>query len=339
MRDNPKLKGSAVVIVGAGAVGAVLAHALDRAGARVSLVARGAHLEAIQQSGLSLDGPEGRQTLRLRADSDPAALGPQDYIVLCVKSHSLEALAPSLTPMLHPGSTVIAALNGIPWWYFQGLDGPHRNRRIASLDPRGVIASALPAASVVGCVLHFAAQIEAPGLVRLNTGNRIILGEPGGAETERLLSLSEAFRAGGLEVDVSTRIRDDIWTKLIGNASANPIAAITRQTPGVIFSEPELRTFARDVMAEAAAVAQAYGARLTMSLDKRLDLGRSIGNARPSMLQDRDHGRPLELNSIVDAVVELGEVAGCPTPLLRALAVLARATVAADRRSTEAKSP
>ncbi len=330
------LTGKKVAIVGAGAVGAVLADALERAGAEVGLIARGEHLARIRQDGLLFETAEGSRHLRLHAVQDPRELGEQDWVLLCVKSPSLAGIAPTIAPLLGSDTPVVAVLNGIPWWYFQGVRGPDSGRRLQSLDPDGVIEAAIPSDRVIGCVIHFAAALTAPGAVRLGHGRRLILGEPDNTPSPRLRALAESLSAGGMQVEETDDIRAAIWTKLIGNASANPIAAITGQTPDVIYGEPGLRGLARDVMAEAAAVAQAWGSSLTMDLEARMDLGRGLGPVRLSMLQDRDYGRPLELDAIVDAIVELGAIKGLNTPILRALAILARATVAADRANRKA---
>jgi len=330
------MSGKKIAVVGAGAVGAVLADALDRAGAEVSLLARGAHLDAIQRDGLAFDNGEDIRHLRLFASADPAELGPQDWVLLCVKSPSLATLAPTIAPLLKADTPVVAVLNGIPWWYFQGVTGPDAGRRLQSLDRDGMIEAAIQADRVIGCVIHFAAALTAPGAVRLGHGRRLILGEPDNTVSPRLHALAESLLAGGMQVEETDNIRAAIWTKLLGNAAANPIAAITGQTPDVIYGEPGLRSLARDVMAEAAAVAQAWGSSLTMDLDARMDLGRGLGPVRLSMLQDRDYGRPLELDAIIDAIVELGAIKGLTTPILRALAILARATIAADRANRKA---
>ena len=330
------LTGKKVAIVGAGAVGAVLADALDRAGAEVGLIARGDHLARIRQDGLLFETAEGLRHLRLHAVQDPRELGVQDWVLLCVKSPSLAGIAPTIAPLLGEDTPVVAVLNGIPWWYFQGVAGPESGRRLQSLDPDGVIETAIPADRIIGCVIHFAAALTAPGAVRLGHGRRLILGEPDNMPSPRLHALAASLAAGGMQVEETDDIRAAIWTKLIGNASANPIAAITGQTPDVIYGEPGLRGLARDVMAEAAAVAEAWGSSLTMDLEARMDLGRGLGPVRLSMLQDRDYGRPLELDAIVDAIVELGAIRGLATPILRALAILARATIAADRANRKA---
>lgn len=326
------LAGKKAAVVGAGAVGAVLADALDRAGAEVSLLARGAHLDAIQRDGLAFDNGEEVRHLRLFASADPAELGPQDWVLLCVKSPSLASLTPTIAPLLKADTPVVAVLNGIPWWYFQGVTGPESGRRLQSLDPDGVIEAAIPAGRVIGCVIHFAAALTAPGTVRLGHGRRLILGEPDNSLSPRLHALAESLTAGGMQVEETSDIRAAIWTKLIGNASANPIAAITGQTPDVIYGEPELRRLARAAMVEAADVAEAWGSSLTMDLEARMDLGRALGPVRLSMLQDRDYGRPLELDAIVDAIVELGAIKGVSTQILQTLATLARATADADRK-------
>ena len=327
------LSGKKVAIVGAGAVGAVLADALDRAGAQVSLLARGAHLDAMARGGLAFDNGEEIRYLNLRACADPAELGPQDWVLLCVKSPSLAALVPTIAPLLKADTPVVAVLNGIPWWYFEGMSGPHGGKHLQTLDPHGRIARAIPARRVIGCVIHFAAALTAPGAVRLTHGRRLILGEPGDTLSPRISALAESLTLGGMVVETTDDIRAAIWTKLIGNASANPIAAITGQTPDVIYGEPDLRALARDVMAEAATVAEAWGAKLTMGLEARMELGRKLGPVRLSMLQDRDYGRPLELDSIVDAIVELGAMKSIETPLLQTLATLARATIDAERKA------
>jgi len=318
-----------VCIVGAGAIGGLVGARLAMAGHEVALVARGAHLDAIGTRGLTYRGPDGRETrLRLPASERPDAFGRQDVAVIALKAHSIAPMLERLQPLLDADTPVVTAINGLPWWYFYAAGGPHDGSRIECLDPQDAMRRALDPSHLVGCVVHAAAEVVAPGTVHHTGGRDFILGELDGSVRARTTAFADALKGAGLAARVTTAIRDEIWTKLIGNLSVNPISALTGARIGEVLDDPALCTLARAMMAEGMRVADAYGARIGVSIDERIALGRKVGGAKPSMLQDIEKGRPLELDAIVQSVVELGRRAGVATPSIETVAALARARAA-----------
>jgi 2-dehydropantoate 2-reductase len=309
-----------VCIVGAGAIGGLLAVQLARAGTEVSVVARGAHLLAIGERGLRLIGEDGSEhTERLQASQSLSELGPHDLVVLGMKAHQVAAVAPELGPLLGPETTVVTTQNGLPWWYFQKLDGPYRDRVIESVDPGGVIARHIEVERVIACIAYPAAEIVSPGVIRHIEGNRFSLGELDGQKTPRLRQLSERLTAAGFKAPMSTDIRSEIWLKLWGNCSFNPISALTHATLADIGEFPLTRELAANVMREAQAIGDHLGVRFLVSLEKRIAGAQAVGKHKTSMLQDVEAGRALELDALVGAVIELGRVTATPTPYLDAL--------------------
>ncbi|GAC1338596.1 MAG: 2-dehydropantoate 2-reductase [Acetobacteraceae bacterium] len=313
-----------VCVFGAGAIGGLLAARLEAAGTRVSVVARGAHLAAIQANGLVLESGGAAITTHPHVAADPAALGPQDYVFITLKAHSLEPALPQMAPLIGPQTTIVAGVNGLPWWYFYGLDGPLRDRRIEAVDPNGALWDGLPPAQTLGCILYPAAEIAAPGVIRHSFGDRFSLGEPNGSRSERAERLSRLLIAAGLKAPVRPRIRDELWVKLWGNMAFNPISALTTATLDVITGEPGSRALARAVMLEGQAVAEALGIRFAIDVDKRLAGGAEVGHHKTSMLQDLELGRPLEIEALLGAVVEVAAWLQVPTPLSQALLTLVR---------------
>lgn len=311
-----------ILVVGAGAIGGVLAVRLARAGHEVSAVARGLHLAAIRAGGLRLESDDGVEVASVAASTDPGDFGAQDAIVLALKAYSVADMLPRLAPALHEDTPVVTAINGLPWWYFERLPGGDEDHRVACLDPEGRMAGALDPRHLVGCVVHAAAEVVAPGVVRHTSGRGFILGELDGSRSRRLEMLAGLFRGAGLEPTLSSRIRDDIWTKLIGNLSYNPVAALTGARMDEINANPGLIALIRAMMAEAIAVGQAYGVRFTVGIDERLAMARRLGAARISMLQDFERGRPLEIDAIVAAVVELAARKAVPTPTIAGVLAL-----------------
>jgi 2-dehydropantoate 2-reductase len=315
-------------IVGLGAVGGFIASRLAAAGNAVCALARGATLDAVRRDGLLLvEGPpqaprETRTPLTVSADA--AALGPQDLVILSVKATGLAAVAPAIAPLLGPGTTVLTAMNGVPWWFFQGLDESLAAREWQSIDPGHRIASAIPAASILGAVVHFACASPHPGVVRHAQGDRLIVGEPAGGDSERCRRVVGVLREAGLQAEVSARIQQDIWFKLWGNMTFNPISAITGATADRIIDDPLVSDFVVRAMREAAAVGGRIGLPIAMSPTERLAITRKLGAFRTSMLQDVDAGRAVELDALVAAVVEIGRAVGVPTPDIDALLGLAR---------------
>jgi 2-dehydropantoate 2-reductase len=309
-----------VCIVGAGAIGGLLAVRLARAGTEVSVVARGPHLEAIRERGLVLiseDGSEHNQ--RLDASRSLGDLGLHDVIVLGMKAHQVAAVAPELSLLMGPDTVVVTTQNGVPWWYFHELDSPYRGRTIESVDPGGVIARHIDAERVIGCIAYPAAEIVGPGLIRHIEGNRFSLGELDGQKTVRIRQLSECLQAAGFKAPMSADIRSEIWLKLWGNCSFNPISALTHATLVDICEFPLTRQLASNVMREAQAIGDRLGVRFLVSLEKRIAGAQAVGKHKTSMLQDVEAGRALELDALVGAVIELGRITDTPTPYLDAL--------------------
>ncbi len=311
-------------VFGAGAIGGYLAAKLAAAGADVSVVARGPHLAAIQAQGLVLRSEEGEITTHPRAAADAAELGPQDYVVVTLKAHSVPAALPQLMPLLGPETAVVMGVNGVPWWYFHGLPGPYANRRLASVDPGDAQWNAITPRRVIGCVVYPAAEVVAPGVIQLIEGDRFSLGEPDGSRSERVLKLSEALIRAGLKAPVRPKIRDEIWVKLWGNLSFNPISALTHATLAQIVADDGTRAVARAMMLEAQAIAERLGVRFPLTVDRRIAGAGAVGAHRTSMLQDLERGRPLEIEALVGAVAELGRMTETPSPAIDTVLALIR---------------
>lgn len=307
---------SRICIYGAGAIGGYLGARLAAAGADVSLVARGPHLAAIQADGLTLIEDGETTNHKVTATDDPATLGPQDYVIVTLKAHSIAAIVDAMQPLLGPDTAVVFAVNGVPWWYFHGLDGPHKDRQIEAADPGGAIWSGIGPERAIGCVVYPAAEIIRPGVVEHRSGNRFSLGEPSGERSERVQALSRLMTSAGLKAPVRPRLRDEIWIKLWGNASLNPISALTGATLRQMTDDPATRAVIHGIMSELQGVGEALGARFSVSVEKRIEGAAAVGEHRTSMLQDLDAGRPMEIDALVGAVQELGRVAGCATPTL-----------------------
>jgi 2-dehydropantoate 2-reductase len=312
-----------ICVVGAGAIGGILAARMAHAGLQVSVIARGAHLEAIRRDGLTLIAPDGSINVRVTASDDPAALarqaGQQEVIFFGLKAHQIPAMLPALTPLIEPETVVVPALNGVPWWYFFREGGRFDGEPVRCLDPNGDLFGLLDPHHVVGCVVHASGEVTAPGEVTWNGQKTFVLGEPDGSLSRRLNALADALRRSGLEPKVTERIRDDVWMKLIGNTSFNPVAALTRARMDAICANPALIAFIRAVMEEMTQVAGAYGIRQLVSIDKRLEIAKSIGPVKISMHQDLDLGRAMEVDAIVGAFIELAGKVGVPVPLTHAL--------------------
>jgi 2-dehydropantoate 2-reductase len=308
-----------IAIFGAGAIGGYMGAKLSLAGADVTLIARGPHLAAMQRDGLRLieGGSESVTHPRLAAASREA--GPQDYVVLAVKAHSVSPALDAIQPLLGPETAVVTAQNGVPWWYFYKLEGPWQDRRVESVDPGGHIWETIGPQRVIACVVYPACEIEAPGVIRHTDDNRFSLGEPDGSRSERAAALAQILIASGLRAPVRNRIRGEIWVKLWGNVALNPLSALTRSTLARIVAEPATRSFARAVMLEVEAVAAALGEKMAVDVEARLNGAAEVGEHKTSMLQDLELGRPMEVDAVVSAVVELGRVTGLATPNLDAL--------------------
>jgi 2-dehydropantoate 2-reductase len=309
-----------VCIVGAGSIGGLLAVGLVQAGASVSVVARGAHLLAIQERGLTLIAEDGSQkNVRLQASQSLADLGPQDVVVLGMKAHQIASVAPELHHVFGPHTRVLTTQNGVPWWYFEKLDSPYAGQRLSSLDPEGDLARHIPVDRVIASIAYPAAEIAAPGVIRHIEGNRFSLGELDGSKSPRLRELSELLHAGGFRAPMVSDIRSEIWLKLWGNCSFNPISALTHASLVDICDFAPSRELAANVMREAQAIGDKLGVRFLVSLEKRIAGARAVGQHKTSMLQDVEAGRPLELDALVASVLELGRITDTPTPHLSAL--------------------
>jgi len=310
-----------IAIFGAGAIGGYMGARLAAAGADVTLIARGPHLEAMRRDGLRLIEADGSELLtHPRATGKSAEAGPHDFVILAVKAHSVGPALPAILPLLGPETAVVTAQNGVPWWYFYKLSGPWEDRRVEAVDPAGRIWEAIGPQRAIGCVVYPACEIERPGVIRhVDDENRFSLGEPDGSRSERVAALAQALIAAGLRAPVRGRIRSEIWVKLWGNVALNPLSALTRATLAQICAEPATRAFARAVMVEVEAVAAALGEKMAVDVDARLNGAAEVGEHKTSMLQDLELGRPLEVDAVVTAVVELARVTGVPTPNLDAL--------------------
>ena len=313
-----------ICIFGAGAIGGLMGARLAESGADVSLVARGPHLEAMQQRGLELQTDEGSILTKPVATNDAASIGHQDYVVITLKAHSVPGALPAMKPLIGPDTTVVWGVNGVPWWYFYELDGEWRDRRMPSVDPGDVQWNEIGPARILGCIVYPAAEIIEPGVVKLIEGDRFSLGEPDGSKSDRAKNLSEALVAAGFRAPVRPKIRDEIWVKLWGNLSFNPISALTTATLEEIVGDPETRAVARGMMVEAQTIAEKLGVKFAIDVDKRIDGAGAVGAHKTSMLQDLERGRPMEIAALVDAVRELGTITGVPTPTIDIVAGLVR---------------
>ncbi len=305
------------LIAGAGAIGAYIGARMARAGFDVSLFARGPHLKAMQEHGVEVRSAEETFQARPRIIASLEEAGPADVVFLGVKAHSLPQLASQLKPVLGPDTTVVSTQNGIPWWYFDGFGGPWDGLRLERIDPGGVISNAIEARRVVGSIVYFSTEIVAPGVIQHTEGNRISLGEPDGARSERCRKIAEALVASGLRCPVSARLRQEIWVKILGNASLNPVSALTRATLAQMLRDPGVADVIRNIMLEVEAVSHKLGIELPVSIDQRMAGAEKVGEHKTSMLQDLEAGRPMELEALVGSVVELGEKVGVAMPHTR----------------------
>jgi len=329
-----------IAVVGAGAIGGYLGAKLAIAGEEVTFIARNRNLEAINANGFRLwleDGSE-QHASTVRAVQHMAEAGPQDAVLLTVKAHQVRDLLPELRQLFGPRTMVVTMINGIPWWYFHKLAGPYEGRALESVDPGGAIAGHIEPERVIGSVVYPAAELLAPGVVKLIEGNRFTLGELDGSRSERIEALSQAMMRAGFKSPVARDIRSEIWLKLWGNLSFNPISALTHATLEGICAHPLGRELAAGMMREAQAVGQKLGVEFKVSLDKRIAGAAAVGAHKTSMLQDVEHGRALELEALVGSVVELGRITATPTPAIDAIYAATRLlgdTLAAQRGRLE----
>jgi 2-dehydropantoate 2-reductase len=313
-----------IAIFGAGAIGGFVGARLAAAGIDVTFIARGAHLAAMQARGVTLLSGGERITARPRCVAAAAEAGVQDYVLVTLKAHSLPAAAPDIARMMGPSSALVTAVNGVPYWYFYGLEGPWRDRRVESVDPGGRLWEQLPPQRVIGAVVYPAAEVVEPGVIAHGYGDRLSVGEPDGSRSERVEALSRLLISAGLKAPIRPRIRDEIWVKLWGNLAFNPLSALTGATLDRLTGRADLRAVAKAMMLEAQAVAEALGVRFAIDVEKRIAGAAEVGEHKTSMLQDLERGRPMEIDALLGAVVELGAVVGKRMPICETVLALVR---------------
>ncbi len=313
-----------VCIYGAGAIGGWMGHKLAASGCDVSVVARGATLTALQLHGLRLNEGGNITAAQVSASAQPADLGIQDLVVLAVKAPALSEVARHITPLIGPETIVLTAMNGVPWWFLQGFGGELANRRLTTVDPDGTLENAIPAANIIGCVVHASGLVDEPGLIRHHKGNTLIIGEPSGRKTARVEALSALLAKAGFDAPVSEQIQKDIWYKLWGNMTMNPISALTGATSDLIMGDELVCGFTSNVMLEAKEIGARVGIPIDQTPEERHLITRKLGAFKTSMLQDVEAGKPVELDALVSAVRELGQLTGVATPFTDALLGLAR---------------
>jgi 2-dehydropantoate 2-reductase len=313
-----------VCIYGAGAIGAWIGTRLGLAGSAVSVVARGATLQALQAHGLRCDLDGQTLAVPVQASADAASLGVQDLVVIAVKAPALQDVARGIAPLLGPHTVVLTAMNGVPWWFFQGFGGPFAGTRLQAVDASGEIAAAIPAASVIGCVVHASCSLRLPGWVQHHFGNKLIIGEPSGQKTERVQQLAALLTQASFEIEVAEQIQKDIWYKLWGNMTVNPVSALTGATTDLILGDELVRGFISSVMLEAKEIGARIGIPITQQPEDRHAVTLKLGAFKTSMLQDVEANRAVELDALVTVVKELGTLTGVPTPFTDALLGLSR---------------
>lgn len=314
-----------ITVFGAGAIGGYLAAKLAIAGnVELSIVARGAHLEAIKADGLRLIEGVAETVARVKAAARAEELGAQDYVVLALKAHSLAPALGEIAPLLGEGTAVVTMQNGVPWWYFHKAGGALEGTRLDAVDPDGRVWEGITPRRVIGSVVYPAVEVDAPGLIRHIEGTRFSLGEPSGEKTDRVLRLAKEFVAAGLQAPVREDIRSEIWVKLWGNLSFNPISALTGSTLAAIVADEDTRAIARAMMLEAQAIGERLGVRFLIPVDRRIKGAGDVGEHKTSMLQDLERGRPMEIDALVTAVQELGRLTGLPTPTIDSVLALVR---------------
>ena len=313
-----------VTLYGAGAIGGWIGVRLAQAGCDVSVVARGDTLKAVQDNGLRLESAGSTATVPVRASSNPADLGVQDLVVVAVKAPAMAGVAQAIAPLLGPGTMVLTAMNGVPWWFFEGFGGALAGTRLSAVDPGGTIAQAIPGHHIIGCVVHASCSLNGPGHVKHHFGNKLIIGEPSGEKTARVQQLVALLGKAGFEAVLSEQIQKDAWYKLWGNMTVNPISAMTGATTDLIMGDPLVRGFVSAVMLEAREIGARIGIPIDQQPEDRHQVTAKLGAFKTSMLQDVEAGRPVELDALVTVVKELGGLTGVPTPFTDALLGLSR---------------
>jgi 2-dehydropantoate 2-reductase len=313
-------------IYGAGAIGGLIAGWLARSGHDVSVVARGAHLEAIRRHGLRIrDRATGAtERFRIEADSDPAKLGPQDYVIVAVKGQSLAGVSENISFLCSEKTTIVTAMNGVPWWFFDRLKFNDGKQRLESLDPGGKLARAMPTERIVGCVIHLAASTPEPGLISHDMGRKMIVGEPGGKNTARTFQLAEVLKKAGFEVAISDFIEKAFWVKLLGNVSFNPVSALTGSTADRLIEDRQVKAYMVEIIREVLAIGRAVGVDADIDPEARIDMARSLGKFKTSMLQDLEAGKALEIDGLLAGTLEIAAKAGVRAPYTESLFGLIR---------------
>lgn len=311
-------------IYGAGAIGGWIGAGLAAAGCRVSVVGRGATLEALNSHGLRVVAGTDTRSAAVQASADPAALGVQDLVVIAVKAPALLDVARHIAPLIGPNTLVLTAMNGVPWWFFQGFGGPYAGTQLKAVDATGEIAAAIPAASIIGCVVHASCSVDAPGLIRHHFGNGLIIGEPSGQQSERVQALADLLVRAGFAASVSAQIQKDAWYKLWGNMTVNPISAFTGATTDLILGDELVRDFISKIMLEAKEIGARIGIPIEQQPEDRHAVTLKLGAFKTSMLQDVEAGKAVELDALVSVVRELGQLTQVPTPFTDALLGLSR---------------
>jgi 2-dehydropantoate 2-reductase len=313
-----------ICIYGAGAIGIYLGAQLAASGCEVSAVARGSTLAALRDKGLRLQLKDKLVTALVRAEAEPEALGVQDIVIIAVKTPALESVAARIAPLIGPQTIVLTAMNGVPWWFFDRFGGSYEGTRLQSIDPNGVIAGAIPTRNVIGCVAHMSCSVPEPGLVRNHVGKRLIIGETDGKKTERLENLAATLTRAEFDVEVSSCIQADVWYKLWGNMTMNPVSALTGATGDRVLDDPLVNAFCLAIMREAAAIGARIGCPISQSGEDRNAVTRKLGAFKTSMLQDVEAGKPVEIDALVTVVREIGQKVGEPTPNIDTLLGLSR---------------
>jgi 2-dehydropantoate 2-reductase len=315
-----------ICIFGAGAIGGLMGAKLAAKGdVDVTFIARGPHLAAMRDNGVKLISEGEERIVHPRCVESAAEAGPQDYVLVTLKAHSLPSAAKQMQPLLGPDTAIVSAVNGIPWWYFHGLGGAYEGRIVQSVDPDGQVSDLLPPSRAIGCIVYPAAEVTAPGVIDHSYGDRFSLGEPDGSRSPRAQALSEALIAAGFKAPVRPKIRDELWVKLWGNMAFNPISALTTATLDVLTGDEGQRGVARAMMLEGQRVAEALGVRFAIDVDKRIAGAAEVGAHKTSMLQDLERGRPMEIEALLGAVVELADWVGEAAPISRSVLALVRA--------------
>ena len=317
-----------ICIYGAGAVGGLVAGKLAQNGHEVSVVARGAHLTAIREHGLRILHEKNEVKVKIKAESDPALLGPQDCVFVAVKGQNLPEVAERIAPLRGKDTTIVTAMNGVPWWFFDRLAWAQKagggRLRLETLDPQGALSKAMPTDRIVGCVIHLAASTPEPGLISHNMGNRLILGEPGGKNTARTQGIVDALKSAGFQAEATGFIEKEFWVKLLGNVSFNPVAALTLAGANRLIEDARVKAYMVAIMREVLAIGRAVGVDADIDPEARIDMARRLGKFKPSTLQDMEAGKRLEIDGLLTGTLEVAQKAGVPAPFTESLDGLIR---------------